>query len=77
MADGMSDTMLKKQERAKDAEKAWSGHLAEQKAIADRTARLRAARLAREAEVAAAPVPPPATAPAKKAKKTKTPAKSS
>jgi hypothetical protein len=75
MADGMSDTMLKKQERAKDAEKAWNGHLAEQKAIADRTARLRAARLAREAELAAAPAPTPA--PVKKTKKAKKPAKSS
>jgi hypothetical protein len=45
------DVMAMRQQRADDAVKAWSQHLAEQKATAAKTARLRQQRLAREAEL--------------------------
>jgi hypothetical protein len=50
------DVMALRQQRADDAVKAWSQHLAEQKATAAKTERLRQQRLAREADLSPAAV---------------------
>jgi hypothetical protein len=48
-------TFKRKQEQARDGAKAMSEYIAEQAAVRARTERLRALRLAKEAEQAAAP----------------------
>ena len=59
-----TDATFKKEERAKDGAAAMLEYEAEARAIAERTARLRALRLAKEAAekdaVAALPIKPPA-----------------
>jgi hypothetical protein len=63
---------FKKAERERDGEKAMAEYLAEGRATQEKTARLRALRLARDAAAAAAPAKPTAppvkkvTSPAKK-----------
>ena len=45
-----TDAILKKEERARDGTKAWEEYEAEARAVEERTARLRALRLAKESE---------------------------
>lgn len=62
MADQRNDaasSQFKKLQRAADGKKAMSEYESEAAAIAAKTARLRAARLAKEAEEAKNPPPPP------------------
>lgn len=58
-----SEAQLKKLQRAEDGRKAMAEYEAEQAAVRAKTERLRALRLAREAELAAAPKAEPAKAP--------------
>jgi hypothetical protein len=62
-----ADAQFKKLQRAEDGKKAMAEYEAEQVAVRAKTERLRALRLAREAEVeAAAQAAPPKRAPARK-----------
>jgi hypothetical protein len=45
-----TDAIIRKQERARDGTQAWEEYEAEARAVAERTARLRALRLAKAAE---------------------------
>ena len=63
-----AEAQFRKMQRAEDGKKAMSEYEAGVAAVRAKTAKLKALRLAREAEIAAAP---PVAAPAKKAKKTK------
>jgi hypothetical protein len=70
--DASNRAAAKKAERERDGEKAMAEYLAEGRATQEKTARLRALRLARDAAAAAAPAKPTAppvkkvTSPAKK-----------
>jgi hypothetical protein len=60
-----ADALLnKKEQREREGQKAMAEYEAEQRAVREKTAKLRALRLARDAAIEQAPPPPPA--PAKK-----------
>jgi hypothetical protein len=50
--------MIKKDQRQRDGVQAMAEYEAERRAVRDKTARLKALRLARDAAVAASPAPP-------------------
>jgi hypothetical protein len=52
-----AEALFKKQERLKDGEQAMAQYEAERRAMREKTARLRALRLARDAAAAAEPTP--------------------
>ncbi len=69
----VADAQFRKLQRAQDGKKAMSEYEAEQAAVRVKTARLKAARLAKEAADAAAAAAAPPAAAKKKAKKEKPP----
>lgn len=70
----VADAQFKKLQRVQDGKKAMSEYEAEQAAVRTKTARLKAARLAKEAADAATAAAAPPTPAKKNAKKSKVPA---